>query len=102
MRAQSIKSIPRSLRKALGNGGRWLDEHSRERMHAIVKERPLLATVCEFRARLAGVLERGNSGAEAMMASLQEWCHEAEATGIRTLQDFAARLRGYSLAPVRA
>ncbi len=99
---ESIKAIPRSLRKALGNGGRWLDENSRERMHAIVKERPLLATVCEFRARLAGVLERGNSGAEAMMASLQEWCHEAEASGIRTLQDFAARLRGYSLAPVRA
>ena len=99
---ESLKALPRSLRKALGNGGRWLDEHSRERLHAIVKERPLLATVCEFRARLAGVLERGNSGAEAMMASLQEWCHEAEATGIRTLQEFAARLRGYSLAPVRA
>jgi stearoyl-CoA desaturase (delta-9 desaturase) len=98
---QSITSMPRSLRKALGNGGRWLDEHSRERLHAIVQERPLLATVCEFRARLATVLERGNSGAEAMMASLQEWCHEAEATGIRALQDFAARLRGYSLVPVR-
>ena len=98
----SLKAIPRSLRKALGNGGRWLDEHSRERLHAIVNERPLLATVCDFRARLASVLERGNSGAEAMMASLQEWCHEAEATGIRTLQDFAARLRGYSLVPVRA
>ncbi len=99
---ESLKALPRSLRKALGNGGRWLDEHSRERLHAIVKERPLLATVCEFRARLATVLERGNSGAEAMMAGLQEWCHEAEATGIRTLQDFAARLRGYSLVPVRA
>ena len=98
---ESLKGLPRSLRKALGNGGRWLDEHSRERLHAIVNERPLLATVCEFRARLATVLERGNSGAEAMMAGLQEWCHEAEATGIRALQDFAARLRGYSLVPVR-
>ncbi len=98
----SLKALPRSLRKALGNGGRWLDDHSRERLHAIVKERPLLSTVCDFRARLANVLERGNSGAEAMMASLQEWCHEAEATGIRALQDFAARLRGYSLVPVRA
>ncbi len=98
----SLKALPRSLRKALGNGGRWLDEKSREHLQEIVKQRPSLATVCEFRTRLASVLERGNSGAEVMMNSLQEWCREAEATGIRALQDFAARLRGYSLVPVRA
>ena len=98
----SLKALPRALRKALANGGRWLDERSRERLAEAVKQRPLLATVCEFRTRLAAVLERGNGGAEAMMASLTEWCREAEATGIRTLQDFAARLRGYALVPVRA
>jgi stearoyl-CoA desaturase (delta-9 desaturase) len=97
-----LKNLPRALRKALANGGRWLDERSRERLQDEVKQRPLLATVCEFRTRLAGVLERGNSGTEAMLASLQEWCREAEATGIRTLQEFAARLRGYSLVPMRA
>ena len=98
----SLKALPRALRKALANGGRWLDERSRERLQDIVKERPLLATVCEFRTRLAGVLERGNSGTEAMLASLQDWCREAEATGIRALQEFAARLRGYALVPVHA
>jgi stearoyl-CoA desaturase (delta-9 desaturase) len=97
-----LKNLPRALRKALANGGRWLDERSRERLQDEVKQRPLLATVCEFRTRLAGVLERGNSGTEAMLASLQEWCREAEATGIRTLQEFAARLRGYSLVPAHA
>jgi stearoyl-CoA desaturase (delta-9 desaturase) len=97
-----LKNLPRALRKALANGGRWLDERSRERLQDEVKQRPLLATVCEFRTRLAGVLERGNSGTEAMLASLQEWCREAEATGIRTLQEFAARLRGYSLVATRA
>jgi stearoyl-CoA desaturase (delta-9 desaturase) len=98
----SLKALPRALRKALANGGRWLDERSRERLAEAVKQRPLLATVCEFRTRLAVVLERGNGGAEAMMASLTEWCREAEATGIRTLQEFSARLRGYALAPTRA
>jgi stearoyl-CoA desaturase (delta-9 desaturase) len=97
-----LKNLPRALRKALANGGRWLDERSRERLQDEVKQRPLLATVCEFRTRLAGVLERGNSGTEAMLASLQEWCREAEATGIRTLQEFAARLRGYSLVATHA
>jgi stearoyl-CoA desaturase (Delta-9 desaturase) len=98
---QSLKAIPRTLRRALGNGGRWLDAHSREKLTAIVENRPTLRTVCDFRARLATVLERSNGGAETMLTNLQEWCREAEASGIKTLVDFAARLRGYSLAPAR-
>jgi stearoyl-CoA desaturase (delta-9 desaturase) len=96
-----LKALPRALRNALANGGRWLDEHSREHLQEIVRQRPRLATVCEFRARLAAVLERGNGTGDAMLKNLQDWCHEAEATGIRTLQEFAARLRGYSLTPAR-
>ena len=97
-----VKALPRTLRKALANGGRWLDERSRERMQEAVKERPLLAKVCEFRARLATVLERSNGSGETMLANLQDWCREAEASGIRTLEEFAVRLRGYALVPVRA
>ena len=97
-----VKALPRALRKALANGGRWLDERSRERLQDEVKQRPLLAKVCEFRARLATVLERGNGSGETMLANLQDWCREAEASGIRALQEFAVRLRGYALVPVRA
>ena len=92
-----IAAIPRRLRRALGNGGRWLDNASRERMAALVEHRPTLRTVCDFRARLATVLERNSGGAEAMLHSLSEWCREAEATGIHALAEFSARLRGYAL-----
>ena len=92
-----VKSLPRKLRKALGNGGRWLDAASRERMDAFTEKHPKLATVCEFRARLAALTERNGRNGEALLDSLREWCHEAEATGIRTLADFAARLKGYRL-----
>ncbi|HET7777783.1 MAG TPA: fatty acid desaturase [Rudaea sp.] len=97
-----LKSLPRALRNALANGGRWLDDRSRERLQEVVKERPLLATVCDFRNRLANVLERGNGNAETVLTNLQEWCREAEASGIRALQEFAMRLRGYALVPVHA
>jgi stearoyl-CoA desaturase (delta-9 desaturase) len=30
---------------------------------------------------------------------LQDWCTEAEASGVRALQEFARSLRGYSLNP---
>jgi stearoyl-CoA desaturase (Delta-9 desaturase) len=93
-----IKALPRRLRRALGNGGRWLDAASRERMTAFTDRHPRLATVCEFRARLAALTERNGRNADGMLDGLKEWCHEAEATGIRTLAEFAARLKGYRLA----
>src|SRR5690606_34675109 len=93
-----IKALPRRLRRALGNGGRWLDAASRERLTAFTDKHPRLRTVCEFRARLAEITERNGRNAEAMVEALKEWCREAEATGIRTLADFAARLKGYRLA----
>jgi len=91
-----VKSMPRKLRKALGNGGRWLDAASRERMNAFTENHPRLRTVCEFRARLAALTERNGNG-DALLDGIRQWCHEAEATGIRTLQEFAVRLKGYRL-----
>ena len=93
-----MKALPRKLRKGLANGGRWLDAGSRRELDAVVRERPLLATVCEFRSRLAGLLERNGRNADAMKESLKIWCQEAEASGIRTLSEFASRLKGYQLA----
>jgi stearoyl-CoA desaturase (delta-9 desaturase) len=90
-----VKALPRKLRRALGNGGRWLDAASRERMNAFTESRPQLRVVCEFRARLAALID-GRNG-DALLDSLKQWCHEAEATGIRTLAEFAARLKGYKL-----
>lgn len=92
---EGLKATPRKLRRALANGGRWLDATSREKLTAFVRQRPRLATVCEFRARLAALMEQ--RGPDAALAGLQQWCREAEASGIRTLQAFAARLKGYAV-----
>jgi stearoyl-CoA desaturase (delta-9 desaturase) len=37
-------------------------------------------------------------GAEQALKGLQQWIVEAEQSGIRALQDFAARLKGYAVA----
>ena len=54
-----------------------------------------MATVMEYRGRLHELMESRNG--EAMLEGLKQWCREAEASGIRVLQEFAARLKGYSL-----
>jgi stearoyl-CoA desaturase (delta-9 desaturase) len=93
---EGIKSIPRRMRRALADGGRWLDGDGRERMQAVLAKRPALKTVCEFRNRLAELMEQ--RGADQALKGLQQWIVEAEQSGIRALQEFAQRLKGYSVA----
>lgn len=97
----NLKALPNKLRKALANGGQWLDEASRDHLQTLIRERPTLAIVCEFRSRLALLLERNGHNAEGLLEQLKQWCHEAEATGIGVLQEFAARLKGYQLVEAR-
>lgn len=93
---ESIKSMPRRLRRALADGGRWLDSEGHARLQAVLAKRPTLRTVVEFRTRLAALMEQ--RGAEQTLKGLQQWIAEAEQSGIRSLQDFAARLKGYAVA----
>ncbi|MBF6026042.1 DesA family fatty acid desaturase [Lysobacter niastensis] len=94
--------LPRQLRHGLADGGRWLDDDKRAKLQAWVAERPKMATLADFRARLAQVLDDRSHDAQATLARLQAWCNEAEASGIQALQAFSARLKGYALAPARA
>ncbi|MFO6392944.1 acyl-CoA desaturase, partial [Pseudomonas aeruginosa] len=34
-----------------------------------------------------------------MLAAIKDWVHEAEASGIQSLKEFAAQLKTYSLRP---
>ncbi|HVB83533.1 MAG TPA: fatty acid desaturase [Rhodanobacteraceae bacterium] len=91
----NIKAVPVRLRRALADGGRWLDGEGRERLAALVERRPTLQTVCEFRARLVALTEQ--RGPESALSGLQQWVREAEQSGIRVLQAYAARLKGYAV-----
>ncbi|MFI8718002.1 acyl-CoA desaturase [Stenotrophomonas sp. NPDC077464] len=89
--------LPRRMRRGLVNDGRWLKPDCRAELSTWVEQRPRIRVLVEHRARLAALLEaRGNDAAERLKL-LQAWCHEAEASGIAALQNYAARLKGYAL-----
>lgn len=92
--------VPLRLRRSLADGGRWLDHDRRQRLDAVVANRPTLRTVCEYRARLMALLEQ--RGGDQALQSLQQWVHEAEQSGIHALQQFAARLKGYGVSAVKS
>ncbi len=72
-----LKDMPRRMRRALASGGRWLDTEGRERLSSLVARRPQLQTVCEYRARLAALMEQ--RGPEAALKGLQQWVARSRA-----------------------
>ena len=94
--------LPRQLRKGIVDDGRWLKPDARQQLQQWVAQRPRIRTLVEHRARLAAVLEARTHNAGESLRNLQAWCQEAEASGIRALQEYSERLKGYSLQPARA
>ncbi|KIQ97268.1 fatty acid desaturase [Lysobacter sp. A03] len=101
LRANDEK-LPRKLRKGLADGGRWLDDEKRARLQAWLADRPHMATLAEYRQRLQQVLDERSHDAQVTLQKLHDWCVEAEATGNHALQQFSARLKGYTLVPAQA
>ncbi|MFT4179786.1 MAG: fatty acid desaturase [Thermomonas sp.] len=89
--------LPRKLRKGMADDGRWLKPEAREQLQAWIDARPRIQALIEYRRRLADVLESRSHDASERLKRLQAWCAEAEASGVRALQDYAVRLRGYAL-----
>ncbi|MDH4108483.1 MAG: fatty acid desaturase [Gammaproteobacteria bacterium] len=89
----------RRARKLLVRQPKLLDERARARLGEILSRNQALETVHRFRERLSELWSGANVSNERLLAQLQQWCAEAEASGIQALEDFAARLRAYRLAP---
>ena len=63
--------------------------------HVLARSRDL-TTVYQFRQKLQDIWQRSTATPEALVQALQEWCRQAEQTGIKALQEFAYTLPGYT------
>ncbi|WP_447729163.1 DesA family fatty acid desaturase [Pseudoxanthomonas suwonensis] len=96
--ARMRELLPRRMRRGLVDDGRWLKPDAREQLQQWVQQRPRIKALVEHRARLAALLEARSNDAQERLRQLQAWCQEAEASGIRALQEYSMRLKGYALA----
>lgn len=76
-----------------------LDDDGKSRLQAALSANDTLQTVYEFGQKLQATWTAKGISQESLLQSLQEWCYQAEATGIQCLQEFAESLHGYSLKP---
>jgi stearoyl-CoA desaturase (delta-9 desaturase) len=76
-----------------------LDTHARQRLNDVLEQSRALSVVYEFSQRLQAIWHQKTASQENLLQALQDWCRQAEQTGIQALEDFARSLRGYTLAP---
>ncbi len=88
----------RKAKKLLIRRPMLLDESAQSRLNQLLSNNAALNTVYEFREKLSELWSGANVSNDKLVESLRQWCAEAEASGIKSLEDFAQRLRSYQLA----
>jgi stearoyl-CoA desaturase (delta-9 desaturase) len=92
------RHLYRRLRKWMTREDVRLDNQDEQILSVMLREHQALDTVYQFRQRLKDLWARSASSSALRLQWLQQWCAEAERTGIQALEEFARNLRGYALA----
>ena len=90
-------TLLKPVRRLMVREPRLLDEAARARLQKALEQNQTLNTVYAMKQKLADVWQRSATTQENLIQALQDWCREAEATGIHALREFSNKLRTYSL-----
>jgi stearoyl-CoA desaturase (Delta-9 desaturase) len=88
--------VLQSLQRWLHRDEKSLCETERADLNKGLSKSRALHTVYSMRSELASLWERSSASREQLVRQLQDWCHRAEASGIRHLEEFSRRLRCYA------
>ncbi|HSS63874.1 MAG TPA: fatty acid desaturase [Gammaproteobacteria bacterium] len=91
------RNVLKRARSLLGREESRLSAEARKRVEAVLDTSHALKVSYQFKRRLQAIWQERTASHEGLIRALQDWCREAEATGIRALQDFARTLPAYSM-----
>lgn len=95
---RQCRRLARRARRLLSLDGPRLDAGKRSLVEQVLAQSQQLATVYQYREHLRQIWERNAPSQEALLAMLQDWCQQAERSGIAALEGFSRDLRGLTLA----
>jgi stearoyl-CoA desaturase (Delta-9 desaturase) len=96
--AAASGNLSKRVKKLLVREPVLLDSQAKSKLSEVLAKNQALKTVHEFRERLSVLWSGGtNMSNETLLQHLKEWVAQAEASGIKALQDFAATIRSYQL-----
>ena len=91
-----LKAKLKPLARLMVRAEERLDDRERGALNEALGLSQRLQTVYGFRQRLQQIYEQRSESRESLLSALQDWCVQAETTGIEALQEFARSLRGYT------
>ena len=73
-----------------------LQSTQQQQLLELFKHSKALQTMHEMRGELTAIWERSHASSDQLLLQLHDWCARAEASGIRSLEEFSLRLRSYA------
>ncbi|MFT0865397.1 delta-9 fatty acid desaturase DesA [Pseudomonas sp. CAM1A] len=95
----SVRHRFRRAKRLLSRETSLLQDRHHVRIESLLAHSQALKTIYEKRLALQQIWARTSANGHDMLAAMKDWVHEAEASGIQSLRDFAAQLKTYSLRP---
>jgi len=86
----------KSSRKLMQREPAKLEQSQKQQLVELFQHSKALETMHQMRVELGAIWERSHSTRDQLLQQLQDWCPRAEASGIKSLQDFSLRLRSYA------
>ena len=86
----------KSSRKLLQREPGKLEAPQQQQLVELFRHSKALETMHQMRVELGVIWERSHFTRDQLLHQLQDWCARAEASGIKSLQEFSFRLRSYS------
>jgi stearoyl-CoA desaturase (delta-9 desaturase) len=95
-KAELEKRFLKTSRKLLQREPAKLELSQHQQLIELFKHSKALETMHQMRVELGAIWGRSHSTRDQLLHQLQDWCARAEASGIKSLQEFSLRLRSYA------
>ena len=86
----------KSSHKLLQREPAKLEPSHKQQLVELFQHSKALQTMHEMRVELGAIWERSHFTRDQLLQQLQDWCARAEASGIKSLEEFSLRLRSYA------
>ena len=95
-----IRPRYRKLKQLLSREASLIQPREKEHLDTVLESNEMLRLIYQKSEELQALWRQRGLKPQDKLQALREWCKEAEASGVRYLEEFAAHLRAYSLRPV--
>lgn len=89
------KAMLSRVRKLLVRETSLVDNSGQQHLAKVLENHRSLNVVYQFRLKLQSLWAKSTASQTELLEALQDWCRQAEATGIQALRDFVNQLKGY-------